>query len=299
MAQMKPEVREQLQRVIDHEILEPLAGCVIADAGKDFDASHRAFLTALSTVVEAERDSDEKVKQAARDARRDMSAAHRDLIRDLNMILAAEAAVRLAGEAPENYRGVEIVPVALGLVSMSGAAAGCLRFKSTVGAATLVSCTREGIRSMIDEETLGLSRRLRSPWRKAGLNDKVRALVVDDDLDTLNTTCQLLEHSCACEVRGCGDAIASMAMAEAFRPHLVLLDIRMPGANGIEVAEMLHAEHIWPPLVVAVTGYGDAKARHETASAGFDYHELKPISVARLRELVAEAARRSRDKLSL
>jgi CheY-like chemotaxis protein len=106
----------------------------------------------------------------------------------------------------------------------------------------------------------------------------------------MNTTAALVQCLCGCEVRATDNAASCVAIAEVFRPHLLLLDLGMPGANGIEVAEFLRIEGIRPPIVAAVTGYGDAKVRKATAEAGFNYHELKPISIARLRELVAEAA---------
>jgi CheY-like chemotaxis protein len=118
----------------------------------------------------------------------------------------------------------------------------------------------------------------------------VRVLVVDDAADVLNSTVALIERSCECDVRGCLDAAACLAIAEVWKPHLVLLDLGIPHASGFDIAELLKAEHLMPPMVVALTGYGTAEYRQATADAGFTYQELKPICVSRLRELVAEAA---------
>jgi CheY-like chemotaxis protein len=132
----------------------------------------------------------------------------------------------------------------------------------------------------------------------------VRVLVVDDDRDVLDSTVDLLERSCSrdpkllergcdCDIRGCDNAAACLAIAEVWRPHLLLLDIAMPRASGIDVLEFLRAEHIKPPLVVAVTAYGNPKVQRDVASAGFDYFEMKPVSLARLKEFVSEAAARA------
>ena len=127
-----------------------------------------------------------------------------------------------------------------------------------------------------------------------GLNgDPVRVLVVDDNRDVLDSTVLLIERACACEAKGCDTAAACVAIAEAWQPHLLLLDIAMPGTSGIDIAAFLRAENLTPPLMVAMSGYGSEQVRQETAAAGFDYHELKPVPVARLRELIDEARRRS------
>lgn len=121
----------------------------------------------------------------------------------------------------------------------------------------------------------------------------LRVLVVDDNDDVLTSTVALIERACGCDVRGCNNAASCVAIAEVWQPHLLLLDIAMPEASGIDIAAFLRAENLTPPLLVAMSGYGSEQVRHETAAAGFDYHELKPVPVARLRELVAEARRRS------
>jgi CheY-like chemotaxis protein len=132
----------------------------------------------------------------------------------------------------------------------------------------------------------------------------VRVLVVDDDRDVLDSTvdlldrscscdAELLERGCGCDIRGCDNPAACLAIAEVSRPHLLLLDIAMPSASGIDVLGLLHAEQLKPPLVVTVTAYGNAKVQRDVACAGFDYCEMKPVSLARLKELVSEAAART------
>jgi CheY-like chemotaxis protein len=124
--------------------------------------------------------------------------------------------------------------------------------------------------------------------------EAVRVLVVDNNLDVLNSTTALIKHTCKCEVRGCRDAAGCLTIADAWEPHLLLLDLEMPGTSGLEIAELLRSEvRLRPPIMVALTGYGTNNHRKTTADAGFTYHELKPIRLARLRELIDEAAERA------
>jgi CheY-like chemotaxis protein len=132
----------------------------------------------------------------------------------------------------------------------------------------------------------------------------LRVLVVDDNRDVLNSTVDLLERACwrdtdllergcSCDVRGCDNAAACLSIVEVWRPNLLLLDIAMPSASGIEVLGFLCAGQMKPPLVVAVTAYCNARVRQDVAATHFDYYEMKPVRLTRLKELVAEAAART------
>jgi two-component system LytT family response regulator len=79
---------------------------------------------------------------------------------------------------------------------------------------------------------------------------------------------------------------AALDLARSERPDLMFLDIRMPGASGLEVAAALRAEG--GPAVVFVTAF-DAHAVEAFEHAALDY-VLKPVDPAR----VAESVRRVR-----
>jgi CheY-like chemotaxis protein len=95
--------------------------------------------------------------------------------------------------------------------------------------------------------------------------------VLDSIVDLLERSCscdvELLERGGDCDIRGCDNAAACPAIAEVWRSHLLLLDIAMPSASGIDVLRFLHAEQLKPPNVAAVTAYGNAKV-HETYLRG-------------------------------
>src|SRR5262249_18746503 len=66
-------------------------------------------------------------------------------------------------------------------------------------------------------------------------------------------------------------------------PDVVLLDLRMPGLNGCEVAKRIRARCAGSgkqPLLVAVTGCGTDADRIRTSESGFDLHMVKPVDPA-------------------
>ncbi len=74
-----------------------------------------------------------------------------------------------------------------------------------------------------------------------------------------------------------------MALAEAHRPDVMVLDIGMPGANGYEVARWVRAQ-AWGAAVrlVAVTGWGIEHDGGQALDAGFDVRLVKPVDMAHL-----------------
>ena len=61
-------------------------------------------------------------------------------------------------------------------------------------------------------------------------------------------------------------------------PDLILLDLRLPGLSGLEVAHRLKAERRWARIpILAVTALGETADYLATLEAGFDGHLVKPI----------------------
>jgi len=80
---------------------------------------------------------------------------------------------------------------------------------------------------------------------------------------------------------------------------VILLDIGLPGINGYEVAERLRDQFgSARPVLVALTGYGQAEDLARSQSVGFDDHLVKPVNLERLREMLSGyCAERCRDVL--
>ena len=94
--------------------------------------------------------------------------------------------------------------------------------------------------------------------------------------------------------RTAGDGLAALEEVEAFRPHVVLLDIGMPKLNGYDVARrMREIPGCSDTLVIALTGWGQAEYRERGIEAGFDHYLVKPVNPAELARLLALARRDS------
>ena len=111
--------------------------------------------------------------------------------------------------------------------------------------------------------------------RNLGRKSLPAVLVVDDDPSgaySLARILKLLGYSVETATSG-PDAIE---VARRMRPELVFVDLRMPGMDGIQIADALRAEGL-APHVIAATAYQSELERSRTVGAGFSAQLLKPI----------------------
>jgi CheY-like chemotaxis protein len=86
------------------------------------------------------------------------------------------------------------------------------------------------------------------------------------------------------------DGFAALEGVLSFRPHVVLLDLGLPGLDGYEVARYLRKlPELKETLLVALTGYGQPEIRQLAKEAGFDEHLVKPVDFQTLNTLLSRA----------
>lgn len=109
-----------------------------------------------------------------------------------------------------------------------------------------------------------------------------RILIVDDNADAATSLGRLLclmGH----ETLVVNDGVAAIQEVRHFRPAVVLLDLGMPGMDGLETAELIRKEPQGRDLaLVAVTGWGQERDRERTSAAGFVAHLTKPVNMDQL-----------------
>jgi PAS domain S-box-containing protein len=114
----------------------------------------------------------------------------------------------------------------------------------------------------------------------------LRVLVVDDNeasAKTMGWTMELLGHGVQLAHNG-PDAIT---LGASYKPHIVLLDIGLPGMSGYDVCEQMRRMPEFARTVfVAQTGWGQEQHRQRSKEAGFHHHLVKPVDMAMLQQLL-------------
>ena len=111
---------------------------------------------------------------------------------------------------------------------------------------------------------------------------KTRILVVDDDLRLRDMLTRYLGEQ-GFEVRAAGDAPAMDKQLSRERYDLIVLDLMMPGEDGLSICRRLRAQNA-PPAIIMLTAKGDDVDRIDGLEMGADDYRPKPVNP---RELVA------------
>ncbi|WP_437791162.1 PAS domain-containing hybrid sensor histidine kinase/response regulator [Sorangium sp. So ce693] len=104
-----------------------------------------------------------------------------------------------------------------------------------------------------------------------------RVLVVDDNRDGAELIAEMLSKS-GHEVRIAHDASRALSLVDAFRPQIAILDIGLPVMDGYTLGRELHTRlQDAPPILIALSGYGQDSDKRSSDAAGFRLHLVKPI----------------------
>jgi two-component system cell cycle response regulator DivK len=113
-------------------------------------------------------------------------------------------------------------------------------------------------------------------------------LMIEDNPRNLKLARDLLEHA-GYRTLEATTAEDGLALARAHRPDVVLMDVQLPGMDGVQALERLRADPATNGIpVVAVTAFAMKDDRARFVAAGFDGYLEKPISVREFPRQVAE-----------
>jgi len=113
-------------------------------------------------------------------------------------------------------------------------------------------------------------------------------LVVDDNPDNLILTKFLLKSQ-EFEVRTAEDAEQALEALKTYRPLLILMDIQLPGMDGLELTRQLRRDLTWRDVViVALTAYAMKGDQDNAFAAGCDGYITKPINTRTFAALVRD-----------
>jgi len=119
-------------------------------------------------------------------------------------------------------------------------------------------------------------------------------LVVEDNETSMKLFRDVLQASGYRTLEAASGAHA-VELAAEHDPDLVLMDIQLPGINGIEALRQLRADPATAAIpIVAVTASAMTQDRQKILAAGFDAYQSKPISIRPFLELVRDVLDRRR-----
>ena len=111
-------------------------------------------------------------------------------------------------------------------------------------------------------------------------------LIVDDNIDNLDLT-QILLESEGFDVRVAEDAENALKVLETYRPRLILMDIQLPGMDGLELTRRLRLDPAWQGvIIVALSAYAMKGDADNARAAGCDDYVTKPINTRTFAGLV-------------
>jgi two-component system, LuxR family, response regulator FixJ len=125
---------------------------------------------------------------------------------------------------------------------------------------------------------------------------KAKVCVIDDDETACHTTCSLLDASGEFECQGYTSPEKFLIEVETVNPACVVMDVRMPKLDGVQLQQQLQSRHLRFPIVV-VTGFADVPTTVVVMKQGAETLIEKPFEpqdlIAKVREAVAKASRQS------
>jgi len=152
----------------------------------------------------------------------------------------------------------------------------------------LLPCYRTpgGHRRIRREDVLAFVRRHHIPTPATLVPGSFTVLIVDDDRDIVELIRKFLLRQGTYEFASAGDGISALIKVGAIKPDLMILDIKIPGADGIEVCRHIKSDPSNKTNIIAISG--SSEYAHASLKFGADVFLRKPLDLDRL---YAEAKR--------
>lgn len=119
----------------------------------------------------------------------------------------------------------------------------------------------------------------------------VRVLLADDEPQFLDSLSRVLRRR-GFEVRTAGDGASALAMVAAGEPDVIVLDLKMPGIDGVETLRRLRAQGCSSPVLL-LTAWADVELAADALREGATDYLVKPCPVEELVAAIEGAVERA------
>jgi len=124
-------------------------------------------------------------------------------------------------------------------------------------------------------------------------NHKTKVFIVDDSLIVREHLVTMLDELAGIEIVGQAENVAeAISGIRILQPDVVILDIRMPGGNGIDVLQNIKQDEV-APMVIILTNYPYPGYRQKCLQAGADFFLDKSTEFDQIPELFERFKRRA------
>ena len=146
--------------------------------------------------------------------------------------------------------------------------------------------TPGGHRRIRHDDLMAFLRKHQIPTPASLVADKFSILIVDDDQEIIDLLKAYLERQAPYEISTAADGITALIEVGRVKPDLLVLDIMIPGVDGVEVCRRIKADSSNKTAIIAISGTTERQS--QVLEAGADAFMLKPVDMENLH---AEARR--------
>ncbi|MEX2169062.1 MAG: response regulator [Pirellulales bacterium] len=117
-------------------------------------------------------------------------------------------------------------------------------------------------------------------------DDTCRVLIVEDNPDMADLLALALQRH-GHDIQTARNGTEALTVAATYRPHVVLIDIGLPGLDGHYVTEEIRKSRS-EVLIIATTGRSAPEDFQRSRDAGCDHHLVKPLNIAEIIALLQD-----------
>ncbi|PYR98639.1 MAG: hypothetical protein DMG12_22240 [Acidobacteria bacterium] len=146
--------------------------------------------------------------------------------------------------------------------------------------------TPGGHRRIRREDLLVFIRKHQIPTPASLVDGRFSVLIVEDDQEISDLIRKFFERQGGYEIICASDGISALIEVGRAKPDLLILDVMIPGVDGIEVCRRIKTDAMSKAIIIAISGQPEAEKK--ILSAGADSFMAKPVDMDKL---LSEAAR--------